>query len=286
MLPPLITSRGLFTHHHTATKRINAINTSYAFRFADLITAHRSDTFLSGDMFTNLMLHQENNLSVAWAPFDYIATNARLIVVGITPGRQQAENALRAFRQALGAGLSPDAALRRAKMTGSFSGPMRGSLVDMLDHIGAQRAFGVTTCAQLFEPEDELAHFTSALRHPVFVNGENYNGAPNMRRHPFLCGMIETHLAEEARALPNALWLPLGPKPTEALKHLVDRGGLDRSRILEGLPHPSGANGERIAYFLGRKDKATLSAKTPPGAIDQARARLREQIADLTREAA
>jgi hypothetical protein len=237
-------------------------------------------------MFAALTIHREGDLTVAWAPFDYVAVNARLVVVGITPGRQQAENALHAFQQALARGLSPEAALRPAKMTGSFSGPMRASLVSMLDHVGAHRVFGVATCATLFDPQDELAHFTSALRHPVFVGGENYNGAPPMTRQPALRHMIETHLAEEARALPRALWLPLGPKPSLALDHLVERGCLDRSRILDGLPHPSGANGERIAYFLGRKDKATLSAKTPPGAIDQARERLTEQLANLTWKAA
>lgn len=227
---------------------------------------------------TALTLHREGDLTVAWAPFDYVAEKARLVVVGITPGRQQAENALCAFQQALAVGHSPEAALRPAKMTGSFSGPMRSNLVDMLNHVGAHRVFGVATCATLFDPQHELAHFTSALRHPVFVGGENYNGTPPMTRHPALRHMIETHLADEARALPNALWLPLGPKPSLALEHLVARGCLDRTRILDGLPHPSGANGERIAYFLGRKDRAALSAKTPPDAIDGARARLIEQL--------
>jgi len=51
--------------------------------------------------------------------------------------------------------------------------------------------------------------------------------------------------------------------------------------VLMGLPHPSGANAERIAYFLGRKERALLSAKTAPENIEAARARLSEQIAAL-----
>ena len=149
----------------------------------------------------------------------------------------------------------------------------------MLDHLGAQRSLGVETCAQLFDPSRELAHLTSALRYPVFVGGENYSGAPDMLRTPFLRRIVETYLAEEARALPNALWLPLGGKPTTALRHLAAAGILDRDRILEGLPHPSGANGERIAYFLGRKARAALSVKTQPGPIDAAREHLMVQLA-------
>ncbi|WP_303045736.1 hypothetical protein [Turicimonas muris] len=38
--------------------------------------------------------------------------------------------------------------------------------------------------------------------------------------------------------------------------------------MLPQIPHPSGANAERIAYFLGKKKKEDLSAKTNPDKID------------------
>jgi hypothetical protein len=162
---------------------------------------------------------------------------------------------------------------------------MRENLVAMLDHVGAQQVLGVATCAELFDLSRELAHLSSALRYPVFVGGENYNGAPDMLCTPALRRMVETHLAEEARALPNALWLPLGGKPAAALHHLAAAGLVDQDRILDGLPHPSGANGERIAYFLGRKSRAALSAKTQPALIDAARERLATQLARFSANA-
>jgi hypothetical protein len=61
------------------------------------------------------------------------------------------------------------------------------------------------------------------------------------------------------------------------LLHLSSQGRLDRARILAGFPHPSGANSERIAYFLGRKPREMLSAKTNAAALDAARARLEAQ---------
>jgi hypothetical protein len=218
--------------------------TDLASHFAPITTAHRGGVFLAGETLAALTLHAQGALSVAWAPFDHVAPEARLVVVGITPGRQQAENALRAFREALMGGATPAEALRRAKATGAFSVPMRDSLIAMLDHVAAQRALGVTSCAALFDPGQGLVHLTSALRHPVFIEDGNYNGTPDMLRTPALRRMVETHLAEEARALPRALWLPLGLKPAAALQHLATLGILDRGRILEGLPHPSGANGE------------------------------------------
>ena len=132
------------------------------------------------------------------------------------------------------------------------------------DHIGVQHLLGVRSVAEAFDPKHELVHLTSALRHPVFVGNGNYNGTPDMLRTPALRGMVETLLAEEARALPQALWLPLGPKPASALAHLANRGVLDRERILDGLPHPSGANAERVAYFMGRMEGAVIFSKTRP----------------------
>lgn len=262
-------------------KGTTTINTELAIRFAPVVTAHPGGPFLTGRTLDALTLYDEGGISIVWAPFEHIEPGARLVIVGITPGRQQAEIALGAFRSGLAAGSSHAEASQLAKSMGAFSGPMRDNLVAMLDRIGAARALAVESCAELFHPARRLAHLTSALRHPVFVAGANYNGSPDMLRTPALRRMVETHLAEEARALPGALWLPLGPKPAMALHHLAASGVLSRSRILDGLPHPSGANAERVAYFLGRKGRATLSAKTRAETLDTARERLTAQIASL-----
>ena len=71
------------------------------------------------------------------------------------------------------------------------------------------------------------------------------------------------------------------PKVSEALSWLAGRGVLRESHILHGIPHPSGANAERIAYFLGRKDKAALSSRTNGAQIDAARLALAEKMAAL-----
>ncbi len=255
--------------------------TDLASRFAPTATAHRGGAFLAGETLSALTLHAQGTLTVAWAPFDHVPADARLVVVGITPGRLQAENALRAFRGALLGGATPAEALRRAKATGAFSGPLRGNLVAMLDHVGAQRALGVASCAALFDPVQELVHWTSALRHPVFVGGGNYNGTPDMLRTPALRAMVETHLAAETRALPRALWLPLGPRPLAALRHLAAAGLLDRNRVLEELPHPSPQSIERVRYFLGLKPRERLSTKTNPVKLDTARDALRARLSRL-----
>ena len=252
-----------------------------ATRFASIVVNHHGGNFLTGATRAALTLQKQANLEVVWAPFDHITSGARLVIAGITPGAQQAENALNAFKAGLGAGLGPVEAARLGKLAGAFSGPLRANLTAMLDHIGANRVLGASSCAALFDPARELVHTTSVLRHPVFVGGTNYNGTPDMLRTPLLTSMIETHLAAEARALPDAIWLPLGDKPAAALRHLVCLGLLRADHVLTGLPHPSGANAERIACFLGRKADADLSSKTRPEPIIAAREKLRAQLANL-----
>jgi hypothetical protein len=249
--------------------------------FAPVLADHAAGPFLTGGTRSALTLYKEGDLEIVWSPFDYVASAAKLVIVGITPGAQQAENAAAAFREALAGGCSPAEASRIAKLKGAFSGPMRNNLIAMLDHICVQHLVGVPTCAELFDPHRELVHLTSALRYPVFVRGANYNGTPDMLRTPCLTAMIDTHLANEARALPRALWLPLGDKPAAALRHLASHGMIDADQILHGLPHPSGANAERVACFLGRKAPEALSAKTRPEPILAGRDCLRAQVQRL-----
>ena len=136
--------------------------------------------------------------------------------------------------------------------------------------------------SQLFGDRTDLVHYTSALRYPVTLKGKNYGGSPGIAGNAFTRAELTRWFAEEAKALPDAIFVPLGPAVTEALEGLAANGTMDRSRILAGLPHPSGANAERIAYFVGRKPRANLSKKTDPDKLDRARAALIERIDRLS----
>lgn len=257
-------------------------NVSLFDRYASAIATARSSELTGGDLLRKLTLARDGILTACYAPFDFIAPDARLVVVGITPGQTQAVNALVAAAAALKAGKEKSEASRLAKLTGSFSGAMRTGLVSMLDHIGLAPLLGAASCAEIFDPSCELVHFTSALRYPVFVGDSNYNGNPDMLRTPLLKSMIDKYLVEEARSLRKAVWLPLGPQPARALEYLCGRGLLDRKQVLNGLPHPSGANAERISYFLGRKSRESLSAKTNASTLDVALRKLRAQVQALS----
>ncbi|AND70627.1 hypothetical protein ATSB10_31730 [Dyella thiooxydans] len=218
-----------------------------------------------------LLISQSGDLATYYSPFEHLNEQARVVLVGITPGKFQAQAALDQLRACLREGFSDADALRRAKETASFSGSMRTALVEMLDRIGLHVALGLRSSADLFGTARSLVHYTSVLRHPVFAKGENYAGNPAILRTPYLKGMTDQWLADEVRKLPNALWIPLGKEPTAVMRSFAERGLIEGDRVLDGLPHPSGANAERIAYFLGRKQRGQLSSKTRAESIDSAR---------------
>ena len=215
-----------------------------------------------------LLLWQSAPLSVYYAPWDWVNTAARVMLVGITPGLHQATEALREARRCLAQGLSNEEALRSADAVGSFSGPMRAHLVNMLDGIGLAGALGVDSCARLFDTHHHLAAHVSAIDYPVFVNGQNYGGrSPSLVRHPVLRSFVRSCLGARVAMAPGALVIPLGTAVQEAVTLLVADGLLDPRRCLTGFPHPSGGNGHRKSQYASRRE--VLSTSVAQWAVNQ-----------------
>lgn len=229
----------------------------------------------------SLLIDADEGLSIYYVPFDYINQDAKIVIVGITPGFTQLKNALIAAQSNIKAGKTVEETLIDIKKKASFSGVMRQNLVDMLDFVGIQKWLGIGSCADLFNTQSHLLHSTSALKYPVFIKGANYNGTPNMTKHPLLKSYLLANFGKEAEMLKNAIFVPLGPKPAEAMHLLVQNGVVDESRILFGMPHPSPASMERINYFLEKKEKSKLSIKTNPDVIDNAKQAIIDKLKSL-----
>tara|TARA_R110001599_G_C12238176_1_gene658602 strand:+ start:46 stop:1164 length:1119 start_codon:yes stop_codon:yes gene_type:complete len=219
-----------------------------------------------------------DGLSTWYAPFEYVNKGAKIVLCGITPGLQQAHVALSAARDALTRGESVEAAQIRAKETGSFAGVMRTNLASMLDSIEINRLLEIESCSQLFAKRSDLVHYTSALRYPVLKDGGNYSGDSKMVRNSYLWNQIADGLQEESKALPDALWVPLGPVVGAVFQKIIEMGVISESRCLLGMPHASGANSERIKYFLGEKSRENLSSKTNAQLIDDRRKSLVRKV--------
>lgn len=232
---------------------------------------------------STLLLGSSAELSTYYAPFEYINHSARVVIVGITPGMTQAVLALEAAKQVLVSGGNVEAAKLAAKATASFGGPMRKNLIRLLDFIGLPDVLGIASSSSLFDDSGRgLVHYTSVVRNPTFKAGKLYNGSPAVMSNAFLRQQVKSGFFEEVKQLsPDAIYIPLGKAPTEVMKHCVALDMVRSEQVLSGLPHPSGANAERIAYFTLQKNKDDLSAKTNPATIDKARCELVAKLKSL-----
>ena len=199
---------------------------------------------------------QDSGLSCYYAPFEYLNTKARLILVGITPGNTQMNHALNAARLAISDNTPVNDAIREIKKQGSFSGAMRSNLVNTLNRLGYQYKLGITCASELWGGANHLVHFCSLLKYPVFLNGKDYNGKPKVHKDPFLRKMMLDHFVNDLVALPHdAALVPLGDTVLEVLVWLKQQNLVPQDLpTFEGRyiapPHPSGANAESVALLL------------------------------------
>ncbi|WNL48357.1 hypothetical protein RKE25_22760 (plasmid) [Dyella sp. BiH032] len=247
-------------------------------RYAATIAGLPPDFDTDATLPSALRMIGDDRDAVFYAPFDHVVESARLVLVGITPGKQQADAAIGTARGALLRGLSEAEACELAKSTASFAGMARTNLVNLLDHVGLAERMGIASTSLLWTSRTDLVHFTSSLRYPVFRDGKNFGGS-GITRSPLLRTEIERWFATECRGLTGALFLPLGAAALEACEFMASAGHLRQDQILSGLPHPAGSNGERVAYFLRRKRKEDLSKKTDPDVIDRGRERVLRRVA-------
>lgn len=253
-----------------------------AYRFSDFsesILRHSIEELTQSSL---LHIADSDHLSSFYCPFDAINTEAKIVLVGICPGQTQWKNALQSAQEGLKQGLNETEILKLAKTAGAFSGPIRANLVKILDHIGLHQKLGISSTHLLFDEQQCMVHMTSVLRQCILNKGKNYAGtSPNMLRNSFLKQHIDTYFVPEIVQLKNAVFIPFGSSVAEVLYQLSSLGYLEQEQILDGFPHPSGANAERIKYFLGQKQASDLSAATNASAIDKAKIKLLEKIKKL-----
>lgn len=199
------------------------------------------------DLLTEGFLYaRDGKVEVFWAPFEFINKDAKVIILGITPGWTQMELAFNYVRRNINKE-DDQQLLSNAKNNASFGGTtMRKNLIDMLDGIGLHHYLNIAGCEQLFKEKHSLLHTSSVLRYPVFIDGENYSGSsPKIFSQPIFMKMIDELLVPELKQVKNAVIIPTGKVVSDVLKYLVDEGKIEHKTILFNFPHPSGANGHR-----------------------------------------
>jgi hypothetical protein len=82
-----------------------------------------------------LVLVEEGRLSVRYCPFDGVNPEAKLVIVGITPGLLQMFSHAKKRNELWPKGKPGWDVIRRAKAVGGLAGSMRTNLVNVLDGI-------------------------------------------------------------------------------------------------------------------------------------------------------
>jgi len=190
------------------------------------------------------LVKKEDNIEVYYAPFDYVNSEAKIMIVGITPGLQQM---LQSF-QVINDGKS----LKEVKDLSSFKGSMRTSLIKYLDELEVNKKLKIKSCESLFNKNSKYLHTTSLVKYPVFDKGKNYSGS-NILKKKMLIEFIEKNFLKELKTLKKAIIIPLGNTVSSTIEYLNNKYDLKLACFLEGFPHPSGANARKNIQFKENK---------------------------------
>lgn len=202
------------------------------------------------------LLFSKNKMKIFYAPHnEIINSNARVFIVGITPGWTQTRIAYKTAHDGLINNLNYEEIKKECKRNSRFAGSMRKNLIEMLDELKLNEKLNINSCLELFEDKDELLHTTSIIPYPVFINNKNYTGAsPKILDDEVLHSYMKKYFYKEVGKMKNALIVPLGKTVEEVLYFMIDEGVVKKEQCLFGFPHPSGANGHRKKQFEENKE--------------------------------
>lgn len=199
---------------------------------------------------------EQRKLEIYYTPFEYINSEAKVLIAGITPGMHQMHVAFQTVWELQNEPLSDEEILREVKKRSSFEGTMRKNLIAMLDELGLNEQLGIQSSIDLFGAANGLVQTSSILPHAVFFAGKNYNGSrPDPLKTEKLRMYIETYFAKDHKVLKSPLIIPLGVNVSRVIEELVKDGWLEGSHVLRGFPHPSGSNGHRHRQFAEYKEE-------------------------------
>lgn len=213
------------------------------------------------------LLDEDNKYRLFYIPFEHINKSARLVIVGITPGITQLQEAYDAIKIGTNAGLTSDALLVEAKRIGAFGGAsMRPNLVRLINETGISRALHITDANKLWDNRCDLLHATSVVPHAAFDSkGKMFNGSfDEVLSSRALRTSFELDFVPALSAIrPDAVYIGLGPTPRAALDWCVKQGHISSRQVLGTFPHPSTSSGSQVPIYLGERPLEHLKPKDP-----------------------
>lgn len=200
-------------------------------------------------------LYSNKNLKIYYAPHNEIINKeAKIFIVGITPGWTQTSIAYKTAQTGLMENLSSEQIKLNCKKNSRFAGSMRKNIIEMLDELKLNEKLHLNSSSELFDKYDNLLHTTSLIPYPVFISEKNYTGhSPKILESEILTSYLEKYFYNEIKNLPNVLIIPLGKSVEEVLVKMINDKLINENQCLFGFPHPSGANGHRKTQFQENK---------------------------------
>jgi hypothetical protein len=190
------------------------------------------------------LIKKDGNIEIYYAPFDYINSKAKIVIVGITPGLQQMTQSFQVIKDGK--------SLKEVKDLSSFKGSMRTTLIKYMDELKINKILKIKSCESLFNLDSKYLHTTSLVKYPVFDKGKNYSGA-NILKKKILLDFIEKNFLEELKTLKKSIIVPLGNTVSSTIEYLNSKYNLKLECFLKGFPHPSGANARKNIQFKENK---------------------------------
>ena len=194
----------------------------------------------------DFLLNKEGNLEIYYAPFDYINSKAKIVIVGITPGLQQMIQSFQVIKEGK--------SLKEVKDLSSFKGSMRTTLIKYMDELKINKIIKIKSCERLFNLDNKYLHTTSLVKYPVFDKGKNYSGV-NILKKRMLLNFIEKNFLKELKMHQNSIIIPLGNTVSSTIDYLNINYQLKLRCFLKGFPHPSGLNVRKNIQFKENKNK-------------------------------
>ena len=192
----------------------------------------------------DFLMNKDGNIEIYYAPFDYINSKAKIVIVGITPGLQQMIQSFQVIKDGK--------SLKEVKDLSSFKGSMRTTLIKYMDELKINKILKIKSCESLFNLDSKYLHTTSLVKYPVFDKGKNYSGA-NILKKKILLDFIEKNFLEELKTLKKSIIVPLGNTVSSTIEYLNSKYNLKLECFLKGFPHPSGANARKNIQFKENK---------------------------------
>lgn len=210
--------------------------------FAPLLLRHGTD----GAYRPEFVIRQNRRDVLRYIPFEHVNSDARLVIVGITPGPTQLEEAYSTAQCQLQTGAPRHEAMHEIKKVGAFGGAgMRPNLVRMLRHFSVGAYMGITDEASVWGSNASLFHATSIIPHAAFRHERPFAGSFRdiQKSAVFFECFRHCFLPELAELGGQALILGLGPTVDEAPGWCVSQSLLRAHQVLGAFPHPLTGSG-------------------------------------------